>query len=163
MQAPKSSRILVVSDTASPGPVLLGALERRAEVSPCQFRFLVLNPARAELHLLHPERHDKAAQAEDALRRGLPAIERAAGSRVIGSVSVFHDAMDAIEHTLDHEPFDEMMLALPAHPWASRLHLDLPHRLGHLGLQMEILCIPRTRTRGETKAGFGRAGAGATP
>ena len=29
-----------------------------------QFRLVVLNPARAELHLLHPERHDKAAEAE---------------------------------------------------------------------------------------------------
>ena len=50
--------------------------------------------------------------------------------------------MDAIEHALDHEPFNELMVALPAHRWATRLHQDLPRRLGHLGLPMEILSIP---------------------
>ena len=68
------------------------------------------NPARAELHLLHPERHDKAEEAEQVLRAMLPDLEQAAGGRVIGSVSVRHDPMDAIEETLFTEPIDEIIL-----------------------------------------------------
>ncbi len=82
---------------------------------------------------MHPERHDKAAEAERVLARALPALEEAAGASVIGSVSVRHDPMDAIEETLLDEPFDEIILSTAPHgvKW---LHVDLPHRVAHLGL-----------------------------
>jgi hypothetical protein len=128
------ARILVVTDHADPTPALLQAVERRALAGPAQFRLVVLNPARAELHLLHPERHDLARAAEEVLHRASPVLETAAGGRVIGSVSVRHDPMDAIEETLNNEPVDEIMLSVPTHALATWLHQDLPHRLGHLGL-----------------------------
>ena len=131
-------RILVVTDTATPTPPMLEAIRRRASPGQTQFRVVVTNPARAEVHLLHPERHDKAAEAEQVLRAALPDLERAAGGHVIGSVSVFHDPMDAIEHIIDHEPVDEIILAVAAHPWATRLHQDLPHRLAHLKLTVTV-------------------------
>jgi hypothetical protein len=128
------ARILVVTDHADPTPALLQAVERRALAGPAQFRLVVLNPARAELHLLHPERHDLARAAEEVLHRASPVLETAAGGRVIGSVSVRHDPMDAIEETLNNEPVDEIILSVPTHALAAWLHQDLPHRLGHLGL-----------------------------
>jgi hypothetical protein len=96
-----------------------------------KFRLIVLNPARAELHLLHPERHDKAAEAESVLRSALPQLELAARAPVIGSVSVRHDPMDAIEEVLFSEPVDEIILDVPSHHLSSWLHQDLEHRLAH--------------------------------
>lgn len=136
---PRRLRILVVTDHAEPSPALLDAMHWRAAVERVQFRVVVPNPARAEVHLLHPDRHEKAYEAEQVLRTALPALEAAAGDTVIGSVSVLHDPMDAIEHTLLSEPIDEILLAVDQHKLATRIHQDLPHRLSHLGLPVTVV------------------------
>ena len=136
----RNHRILVVTDKADPTPGLVAAMRERAAGGGVQFRLVVLNPARAEVHLLHPERHDRAAEAEQVLRRALPALEEVAGGPVIGSVSVRHDPMDAIEETVYGEPVDEIVLApLPAHHVASWLHQDLAHRLAHLDIPVTVV------------------------
>ncbi len=134
-----SRRVLIVTDTAEPTPELVEAIQHRAAQGPTQFRVVVPNPARAEVHLLHPERHDKAAAAEQVLRAALPELERAAGGHVLGSVSVQHDPMDAVEHVLHAEPIDEIMLAVHEHALTVRLHQDLQHRLGHLGVPVTVV------------------------
>jgi hypothetical protein len=135
----RTVRILVVSDKAAPTPELLAAIRHRAEEGEAQFRLVVLNPARAELHLLHPERHDKATEAEHVLLKALEDFQLAAGGPVIGSVSVRHDPMDAIEETIFSEPIDEIMLSVPVHGVAARLHQDLQHRLKHFGLPVTVV------------------------
>jgi len=125
----RSYRVLVVTDTAEPSPSLHEAIRHRAENGDVKFRLIVVNPARAELHPLHPERHDKAAEAESVLRSALPQLELAAHAPVIGSVSVRHDPMDAIEEILFSEPVDEIILDVPSHHLSSWLHQDLEHRL----------------------------------
>src|SRR3954468_12972961 len=122
-------RVLVVTDATEPSPSLREAIQHRAETHDAQFRLVVLNPARAEAHLLHPERHDKATEAEEVLRKALPTLEAAADAPVIGSVSVRHDPMDAIEETLFNEPIDEILIDVPAHRLSSLLRQDLEHRL----------------------------------
>src|SRR6476661_6600898 len=113
----RRTRILVVTDHAEPSDALLEAIAQRAE-----------------LHLLHPERHDKAQEAELVLRQALPLLERAAGGPVIGTVSVRNDPMDAIEETMFSEPIDEIMIAVAPHGLSTWLHQDLAHRLQHFGL-----------------------------
>ena len=135
----RTLRVLVVTDHADPTPELRDAMRQRAGAGNVQFRLVVLNPARAEVHLLHPERHEKAAEAEKTLRAALPHLEEAAGGHVIGSVSVRHDPMDAIEETLYDEPVDEIMLAIPAHHVSTWLHQDLPHRLKHFNLPVSVV------------------------
>ena len=120
--------------TPSQRPTLLEAIRHRAETGDAQFRLVVLNPARAELHLLHPERHDKAVEAEHVLHGGHARAPRRQRGRVIGSVSVRHDPMDAIEEILFSEPLDEILVDVPAHHLASLLHQDLEHRLKHHGV-----------------------------
>ena len=134
MEPERPARILVVTDRTAATPELVEAIRERALHGPSQFRVIVPNPASAELHLLHPERHDKATQAEGVLRETLPALEEAAGSPVIGSVSVRHDPLDAVEQILFHEPIDEIIVSVVEHGVARWLHQDLPHRLKHLGL-----------------------------
>ena len=135
----RAQRVLVVTDHAEPTPILLEALRLRGEQGEVQFRLVVLNPARAEVHLLHPERHDKAAEAEVTLHRVLPQIQEMTQCSVVGSVSVRHDPMDAIEATLADEPIDEIMLALPAHHLSTWLHQDLAHRLTRWGLPVQTV------------------------
>jgi hypothetical protein len=130
----RARRILVVTDQTPPSAALLAEIARRGDAADIRFRLVVLNPARAEVHLLHPERHDKAEEAERALRAMLPDLEQAAGGPVIGSVSVRHDPMDAIEETVYAEPVDEIILDVHEGHLAARLHQDLPHRLAHLHL-----------------------------
>ena len=130
----RPTRVLLVTDHVEPTAAVLEEVRRRAEQGEAQFRLVVLNPARAEFHVRHPERHDKAAEAEVALLAAMPQLESIVGAPVIGSVSVRHDPMDAIEEVLASEPVDEIVLAVPEHRLAVWLHQDLPHRLAHLGL-----------------------------
>ena len=135
----RTRRILVVTDHLLPTTELTDAIRQRTRADDVQFRLVVLNPARAEVHLLHPERHDRAAEAEQVLRDVVPALERSTGAHVIGSVSVRHDPMDAIEETLFSEPVDEIMLAVPAHRLARLTHQELEHRLAHFGIPISVV------------------------
>ena len=135
----RTTRVLVVTDHADPTDALLAAISDRAEAGNAQFRVVVPNPARAELNLLHPERHDKAHEAELVLRQALPRLEEAAGGPVIGTVSVRNNTMDAIEETIFSEAIDEILLAVASHGVLAHLHHDLPHRLQHLNLPVTVV------------------------
>jgi hypothetical protein len=139
MTQQRTTRILVVTDHADPSAPLLEAIRQRAETGDAQFRVVVPNPARAELHLLHPERHDKAHEAELVMRQAQPLLERAAGGPVIGTVSVRSDPMDAIEETIFSEPINEIMLSVAPHGLSTWLHQDLAHRLKHFGLPVTVV------------------------
>jgi hypothetical protein len=139
MSDDRTQRVLVVTDAAEPSRSLRDAIRHRAESGDVQFRLIVLNPARAELHPLHPERHDLAAAAEVTLRSALSQLELAAHAPVIGSVSVRHDPMDAIEETLFSEPVDEILLDVPPHHLSSWLHQDLEHRLKHFHIPVTTI------------------------
>jgi len=52
---------------------------------------------------------------------------------------VRHDPMDAIEEAIFSEPVDEILIAVPGHHLAARLHQDLPHRLHHFDIPVSVL------------------------
>lgn len=145
MSPSPTRRILVVTDHTPVSAALRSEIRRRAAAEDVQFRLVVLNPAQAEIHLLHPDRHAKAAEAEQALLAMLPELRAEAGAAIIGSVSVRHDPMDAIEETVFSEPIDEILLAVPDGHLAARLHQDLPHRLAHLNLPVTRVAEEKTR------------------
>jgi hypothetical protein len=128
------TRILVLAEGPAITADLLQAIRSRSAQGPTQFRVVVPNPAAAEVHLLHPERHEKAAEAEQHLADAYPALVAAAGGPVIGSVSVRHDPMDVVEDVLFSEPVDELILGVSTHFLAHLTHQDLAHRLAHYGL-----------------------------
>lgn len=130
------ARVLVVTDRLEEMAALLDTIRGRAARGPAEFRVLVPNPAEAEWHPGHPERRDKVVAAERVLKDVLPHIAEAAGHPVEGVVSIRHDPMDAIEENLFSEPFDEIILAMVPHDHRIErwLHVDLPHRVSHLGL-----------------------------
>ena len=140
MEQSPVTRVLVVTDHTAATRELRAAMRQRAAQGPVQFRLLVPNPAQAELHLFHPERHDKAAEAEQVLLGALPAFEEAAGGRILASVSIRHDPYDAVEELMLSEPIDEIVLSVTASEHGRWLHPDLAHRLLHLG--RPVLSVP---------------------
>jgi hypothetical protein len=134
MESPNTKRVLIVTDRIAATEALLDSIRGRVARGPAEFQVLVPNPAPAEWHPAHPERRDKVAEAEHVLAAALSPISEAAGGPVQGSVSIRHDPMDAIEETLGAESFDEVMLATAPHDIEAWLHVDLPHRVAHLGL-----------------------------
>jgi hypothetical protein len=134
------TRVLLVTDHVEPTPAVLDALCARTVRGPIGVRVIVPNPAAAEWHPLHPERHVKAAEARDALARTLPIVEASCGVQAEGFVAVAHDPMDAIEQSLREDRFDEIMVAMAQHGGLTRrLHLDLPHRLAHLHVPVTVI------------------------
>jgi uncharacterized membrane-anchored protein len=125
--------VLVVANKTAATPALLDAIRERAELGPARFHLLVPNPAE-HAELTEAERRQKHVEGEHVLALALPLIDEAAGGAASGSVSSRHDPMDAIEEALRSGDFHEIILStLPRH--VSRwLHVDLPHRVAHLGL-----------------------------
>src|SRR4051795_1707666 len=116
VSSPGRARVLVVTDRTAATPELLEAIRKRVAHGPIHARVLVPNPAPAEWHPRHPERHDKVDEARRVLEAALPPVEEAVGGAVGGYVSIRHDPMDAIEETLHDEPFDELIIATTPRP-----------------------------------------------
>lgn len=139
MTTARPTRVLVLAGRTVADDALLGAMRERRRQGPVQFRLVVPNPAPAEWHPMHPERHDKAAEAERALAAAMPEIEAAAGGPVIASVSIRHDPMDVVEAVMFHEPVDEIIVSQAPHPIERWFHVDLPHRLAHMKLPVTVV------------------------
>jgi hypothetical protein len=56
------------------------------------------------------------------------------GAEVLGDVSIRHDPRDALEEFMAIHGVDEVVFSVARHRVAERLHLDLGHRLQHLGV-----------------------------
>jgi uncharacterized membrane-anchored protein len=139
MSSPTSTSVLVVTDRIAVSPELVRTLRERAARGPIQVRLLVPNPAPAEWHPAHPERHAKADAARRVLAQTLPELQAAVEVPVDGSVSTRHDPLDAIEELLHDEPVDELIVATTPHHIEGWLHVDLPHRAAHLGLPVTTI------------------------
>lgn len=136
--------VLVLTDSPTPSAELLDHLRERAATEPVRFHLLVTNPERAEVHLRHPEHHDAAVDAHLRLQTALTQISTDVAAPVSGDVSIRHDPHQAVEEELLQRPHDEILVALRPHHHevAERLHLDLVHRLAHLGVPVRTLPVP---------------------
>jgi len=123
--AADSANVLVVSDRAAATPALLDAIRGRVARGQARFRVVVPNTSPVE--------------AQHALSAVIPLLEDAAGGQVTGTVSPRHDAMDAIEEVLREGDYDEIILATLPHDVERWLHVDLPHRVAHLGLPVTTI------------------------
>jgi hypothetical protein len=147
MEASSTARVLVVAHKTAATPALLKAIRERAARGPARFHLLVPNPHHPDLR--HPSEvtHPNVTEGEQVLALALPLIEEACGGcPTDGTVSPRHDPMDAIEETLHEEDFDEIILSTLPHAVSRWLHLDLPHRVAHLGLPLTTV-IAQGRAR----------------
>jgi uncharacterized membrane-anchored protein len=131
--AEPNANVLVVAHKTAATPALLAAIRERAARGAAQFHLLVPNPAE-HAELTEAERRQRITEGEHVLALALPLIDDAAGVEANGSVSIRHDPMDAIEELLREGSFHEIILSTLPHSVSRWLHVDLPHRVAHLGL-----------------------------
>jgi uncharacterized membrane-anchored protein len=137
------ANVLVVAHKTAATPALLDAIRGRAAYGPARFHLLVPNPA-GHAELTEAERREKHAVGEHVLALALPLIDEASGHAADGSVSVRHDPMDAIEETIQAGEFHEIILSTLPRSVSRWLHLDLPHRVAHLGLPLTtVIAVER--------------------
>jgi uncharacterized membrane-anchored protein len=131
--APTHADVLVVAHETAATPALVQAVRERARRGPAAFHLLIPNLAE-HTALTEAEREHRLDDGKRMLELALPVIQEAAGGAAEGSVSYRHDPMDAIEEALHDGEFHELILSTLPHSVSNWLHIDLPHRVSHLGL-----------------------------
>jgi uncharacterized membrane-anchored protein len=111
---PPITRILVVLHGSSALNGILDAVRGRHARGPAQFHLLVQD-----------------TQATELLASTLPLLS---GLDIEGSVSTRENPMDAVEESLHDGRFDEVIVGTEPHRLSHWLHVDLSHRLGHIGV-----------------------------
>jgi hypothetical protein len=148
MESSSPAQVLVVANRTAATPALLDAIRARAARGPASFHLLVPDPHECVWSATDGERRQKASESTQALEQALPVLEAAAGGPVDGSVSTRHDPMDAIEETLRGAQFDEIILSTLPHSISRWLHIDLPHRVAHLGLPVTTVTADEQQAAG---------------
>ena len=139
-------RILVVTDHAAPvASISIAEFSRRAASRTSSSGWWCSTRPGQRCTCCIPERHDKAVAAERRCAPCCPISSSPPARHIIGSVSVRHDPMDAIEETIFTEPIDEILLAVHEGHLRTRIHQDLPHRLAHLNLPVTRAPEPGAR------------------
>ena len=151
LAAPPTAEVLVVAHETAPTPALLAAIGERARRGPARFHLLIPNVAE-HAELTEAERQHRHADGERMLALALPLVQDAAGGRAEGSVSYRHDPMDAIEEALHDGRFHEIIVSTLPHSVSTWLHVDLPHRLAHLGLPLTTVIAKERAARGDDAA-----------
>ena len=132
MEASSPARVLVVAHATAATPALLDAVRARTADGPATFTLLVPASPHGLERLVGADNPD-TSESDAVLALALPLLEDAAGSPVTG-LAAASGPLEAIQDAVNVHGFDEIILStLPAH--VSRwLHLDLPHKVGGLGL-----------------------------
>ena len=129
-----ATRVLVVANRTAATPALLQAVRERAERGPCTFTLLVPNSAHGLHRLVDPE-DQGASEAEAALELALPLLEEAAGGHVEGIIGD-PEPLAAIHDAVNVRGFDEIILSTLPKRVSRWLRLDLPNKVGGLGLPL---------------------------
>ena len=136
--------VLVVAHETAATAALIDAIRTRAAHGAARFHLLIPNHSE-HAEITEAEREHRHADGERMLERALPLVKAAAGGEATGSVSYRHDPMDAIEEAVHDGSFHEIILSTLPHHLSHWLHVDLPHRLGHLGLPVTtVIAEPET-------------------
>src|SRR5436305_6819173 len=126
------ARVLVVANRTAATPGLIEAVRERAARGPAVFTLLVPHFTHG-LHKVVDAPDTDVSESEAVLEIAIPLLEDAAGGKVEGIVGD-PEPLAAIQDAINLRGFDEIILStLPAR--VSRwLKLDLPSKVGGLGL-----------------------------
>lgn len=126
------TRVLVVAARTAATPALIEAVRERARQGACTFTLLVPNPTHGLHTVVDPEDQD-TGEAQAIVELAQPLLEEAAGGKVETLVGDPRP-LDAIQDAVNLHGFDEIILStLPARV-SKWLKLDLPSKVGGLGL-----------------------------
>src|SRR6059058_3727037 len=122
--------VLVITDHPVVTPALVAAINERSAAGATHIHLVVTNPAEHELS----ERHQQARLVEADVHQAVAALREQTSADIVGSGSIRHDPMDAVEESLQREHVDEILVSVEHHRVAHALHQDLEDRLSHRGV-----------------------------
>jgi hypothetical protein len=137
MESSTPTRVLVVAHRTAATPALLHAVRERAARGPCAFTLLVPNVAHGLHRIVDAEdQGDDAAQSVLAL--ALPLLRDAAGGHVEGMIGD-PEPLNAVQDAVNLHGFDEIIVSTLPVRVSRWLHLDLPSKIGGLGLPVTTI------------------------
>lgn len=132
-----STRVLVVAHKTAATPALLAAVRDRAARGPCAFTLLVPNAVHG-LHRVIDPQDAEHSEADAVLDLALPLLSEAAGGPVDGIVGD-PEPLSAVQDAINLRGFDEVIISTLSHRVSRWLHLDLPSKVGGLGLPVTVV------------------------
>lgn len=132
MDSTTPTRVLVVAYRTAATPVLIEAVRQRAARTPCTFTLVVPRTPHGLDRLTDPEDTD-TAEAQNVLDLALPLLDEAAGGHVDGMIGD-PDPVNAVQDAVNLQGFDEIIISTLPTRVSRWLRLDLPHKVGGLGL-----------------------------
>lgn len=132
MESSTPTRVLVVAHRTAATPALLDAVRQRAARGPATFTLLVPNQAHG-LHRIVDAEDQSDDEAQAVLELALPLLEDAAGGRVESMIGD-PEPLNAVQDAVNLHGFDEIIISTLPKRVSKWLHLDLPSKVGGLGL-----------------------------
>jgi len=126
------ARVLVVAHKTAATQPLLEAVAERAQRGPAKFTLLVPHPAHGLHKVVDPE-DQGASEAQTVLDKALPRLSESAGAPVEGLVGDA-DPVAAVHDAINLHGFDEIIISTLSPRLSRWLRLDLPSKVGGLGL-----------------------------
>ena len=146
MSESSPARVLIVANRTAATPALIDAVRDRVQHGRCSFSLLVPQPT-AEEGLGDEE-------PRKTLELAIPLLEEAAGGTVSGIVGP-SDALLAVERTLVHEHFDEVIISTLPERISHWLKRDLPAKVERLGIPVTVVRAKSARRPIHAPAQFG--------
>jgi hypothetical protein len=137
MESSTPTRVLVVAHRTAATPALQHAVRERAARGPCAFTLLVPNVAHGLHRIVDAEDQDEDA-AQSVLALALPLLEEAAGGHVEGIVGD-PEPLNAVQDAVNLRGFDEIIVSTLPVRVSRWLRLDLPSKIGGLGLPVTTI------------------------
>jgi hypothetical protein len=137
MESSTPTRVLVVAHRTAATPALLNAVRERAARGPCAFTLLVPNIAHGLHRIVDAEDQGEDA-AQSVLALALPLLEEAAGGHVEGIVGD-PEPLNAVQDAVNLRGFDEIIVSTLPVRVSRWLRLDLPSKIGGLGLPVTTI------------------------
>ena len=144
MESSTPTRVLVVAHRTAATPALLDAVRERAARGPCAFTLLVPNIAHG-LHRIVDAEDQSEDAAQGVLALALPLLEQAAGDHVEGMVGD-PEPLNAVQDAVNLQGFDEIIVSTLPVRVSRWLRLDLPSKLGGLGLPVTTITATERST-----------------
>src|SRR3954447_2965312 len=130
-------RVLIVAARTAATPALMEAVRERASRGPCTFTLLVPNPTHG-LHTVVDPEDQGTGEAQSIIELAQPLLEEAAGGDVDTMVGDPRP-LDAIQDAINLHGFDEIILSTLPTRVSKWLKLDLPSKVGGLGLPVKTV------------------------
>lgn len=147
MEASGPTRVLVVAHRTAASPALLEAVRERAARGPCTFTLVVPKPTHGLDRVTDPEDVGRS-EGQAVLDRAVPLLEEAAGGPVEGMIGD-PEPLAAVQDAINIRGFDEVIVSTLPHRVSKWLRLDLPSKIGGLGLPVTTV-TPSERPEAST-------------